>query len=127
MDAPVGIDNDHFAGIGMLDLTRERLRQLIASGSADLDAPADVIKIDHRNRQCAGQRHRVADVDGRMERRQRVLAAEAAQQRLGRRALLRRLEPQLAERAAPCLDLGQIGLAGRRQAGAGARELVGGR
>jgi hypothetical protein len=102
------VGEDHLAGRGVLDLAAEREIVLVAGRVPHLERPGDLVRVEDGDRDGEGQRDRVAQVDQRVQRRQATFLAEPAEQRLGRAAVLGRLQAHPGEGAPPRLDLGEL-------------------
>jgi hypothetical protein len=114
---PRRVGEDHLAGRRMLGIAAERHVVLVTGRVPDLDAAGDRGDVQDRHRDGEGQRDRVAQVDERVQPRERSLLAEPAQQRLRGTPVLGGLESHPRERAAPCLDLRHLALWPVRQPG----------
>jgi hypothetical protein len=95
------VGEDHLAGRGVLGLAAERQVVLVAGRVPHLERPGDLVRVEDGDRDGEGQRDRVAQVDQRVQPRQAALLAEPAQQRLGRAAVLGRLQAHPGEGAPP--------------------------
>ena len=82
-----------------LAVARAEIREGLRAGSETHGRGAGhQALVEHRDRQAVADRHEVADVDERVDGRDRALLGEAAQQRLGGRAIGGRVDAEGAER-----------------------------
>jgi hypothetical protein len=101
----------YLAGESQVGLRTGRVTHLGVTG--DLGA------VEHRHGDREGERDRVAEIDQRMDARERLLLAVAAQQRFGGAAILRGLQAHLGEGAPPGLDFGELVLGAGGEPGSG--------
>ena len=95
---------------GCLALARAEIRERLGPGGETDGRPAGHrALVEHRDRQAVADRDEVADVDERVDRRDRALLGEAAQECLGGRAVGRRVDAEGAERTAPRGERRQLG------------------
>ncbi len=95
---------------GCLALARAEVRERLGAGSETDGRPAgNRALVEHRDRQAVADRDEVADVDERVDRRDRALLGEAAQECLGGRAVGRRVDAEGSERTAPGGERRQLG------------------
>ncbi|MEY9167542.1 hypothetical protein ABIE78_005661 [Sinorhizobium fredii] len=90
----------------MLDLAGERHVDLVSGSVPYLEMARHFGEIEDGDGNGKGERSRIAKIDQRMDFWQRSLLPEPPEQRLGGRAILRRLQPHAREGAAPSLDFG---------------------
>ena len=108
MRAGSRVGENHLTRFRVLGLARECQIGLVAGGVPDREIAVDLRKVEHRDRNREGERDRVAQIDQRMDPRQRIFLAKTPQQRFRGAAVLRRLQPHARENAAPCGYLGQF-------------------
>ncbi|MHC2524686.1 hypothetical protein ACVIEM_001771 [Rhizobium leguminosarum] len=98
------ICKDHFVRLGMFDFAAKGQIGLVTPSPTNLEIAHDLFSVEDGDRNGEGERNRIAEIDERMQARQRMFLAEAAQQRLGSAAILRRLQPHAGKAAPPGLD-----------------------
>ena len=104
------VDEDDLALGGGLALARAEVRErLRARGGSDRRGAGDRALVEHRDRQAVADRDEVADVDERVDRRDRALLGETAQECLGGRAVGRRVDAEGSERTSPGGERRQLG------------------
>ena len=79
-------------------------------GVSHLEKLIHLCEVEDRDGKREGEGHGVTEVDDRVEPRQLALAPEATEERLRRRAVLRRLQAHLRLGSTPRRDLGHLGL-----------------
>ena len=114
------VSKDYFARGRRLDLPVEPHMLLLASGMANLQILGNLGQVEHGDREREGERHGIAKVDEGMQAWHETLAPKPAQERLGRGAILRRLEPHSGIGPPPGGHLRQLRLRAVVQAFAGA-------
>ena len=105
------VDEDHLTRLGRLGGTRAEVGEgLVAAGEPDRRSPGDRMLIHDRDRQAEADAHEIADVDERIDGRDRSLLRQPSQEGLRGRSVRRRIDAEgtdsgvvpIASRTAAC-------------------------